>query len=212
LKHKEAVKKMAAERYVLGELHESERDQFEEHFFSCPDCARDVRDLAALTAVVRELPPEPPIPPSPAWRWRWVGLGPSLAWGGALAMVALFAVYQTAQLRVAMRPQTLASILLLPETKGAVAAIPVQRMGTFRLLECDLPGSTGDLEWELRRTGSEKVLGRQAAPAPVKGVSFKVLLPSSVLAPGDYTLTVRSISVPQGRSWLFRFQIDSSGT
>jgi len=93
-----------------------------------------------------------------------------------------------------------------------VAAIPVQRMGTFRLLECDLPGSAGDLEWELRRTGSEKVLGRQAAPAPLKGVSFKVLLPSSALPPGDYTLTVRSISVPPGRSWLFRFKIDLSGT
>jgi len=212
VRHKEAIKEKAAERYVLGELRSSEREQFEEHFFSCPDCARDVRDLAALTEVVRELPPEPPLPPSPAWYRMWVRLGPSLAWGGALALVALFAVYQTAQLHVAMRPQTLASILLLPETKGEVAAIPVQRMGTFRLLECDLPGSAGDLEWELRRTGSEKILGRQAAPAPVKGVSFKVLLPSSALAPGDYTLTVRSISVPPGRSWLFRFKIDSSGT
>ena len=45
---------MAAERYLLGELTDAERDQFEEHFFDCSACADDVRGTP-LPAGAREL-------------------------------------------------------------------------------------------------------------------------------------------------------------
>jgi len=220
VKHEEAVESMAVERYVLGELHDIEREQFEEHFFSCPECAQEVRDLSTVAAGAKELlgqprEVEPPkrraAAPATAWLWPWLRLSPNFAWGGALVLVALFSGYQTQRIRVAMRPQTLPAVLLLPETKGEEVSIPVQRIGAFLLLEADLPGSTGDVQWDLRQTSSGKVIGREAAPAPVHGASFKVLLPSSTLAPGDYTLTVHSSTVPSGRSWVFKFKIDPSG-
>ena len=46
--HSEAVKQMAAERYLLNELPPDLRDAFEQHFFDCPECALDVRAAAAF--------------------------------------------------------------------------------------------------------------------------------------------------------------------
>ena len=41
--HDTSIKTMAAERYLLEELSSSERDEFELHFFECPECAESVR-------------------------------------------------------------------------------------------------------------------------------------------------------------------------
>ena len=58
MEHTEAIDTGAAERYALGEMNESERDQYEEHFFDCPDCADEVKAatlfLENAKAVVRE--------------------------------------------------------------------------------------------------------------------------------------------------------------
>jgi hypothetical protein len=41
--HNEVVRQKLTERYLLAELEPEARDQFEEHFFDCPECALDVR-------------------------------------------------------------------------------------------------------------------------------------------------------------------------
>ena len=48
MNHSEALKEMAAERYLLDELSPEARDAFEEHMFDCPDCALDVRSGSAF--------------------------------------------------------------------------------------------------------------------------------------------------------------------
>jgi anti-sigma factor RsiW len=46
--HDEAIRVKAAEQYVLGELPLPIRDEFEEHFFDCEECALDVTAAAAF--------------------------------------------------------------------------------------------------------------------------------------------------------------------
>lgn len=41
--HNEVVREKMTEKYLLDELDPDARDQFEEHFFDCPECAFDVR-------------------------------------------------------------------------------------------------------------------------------------------------------------------------
>src|SRR5262245_37789848 len=41
--HQQAVDGMASERYLLDEMSEPERFEFEAHYFDCPECAEDVR-------------------------------------------------------------------------------------------------------------------------------------------------------------------------
>lgn len=43
MEHDEAVRQMLIERYFLGELAPEEQEAFEEHFFSCQECAADIR-------------------------------------------------------------------------------------------------------------------------------------------------------------------------
>jgi anti-sigma factor RsiW len=40
--HDEVVRQKMTERYLLNELDPHARDEFEEHYFDCPDCAADV--------------------------------------------------------------------------------------------------------------------------------------------------------------------------
>lgn len=49
--HSEAAKIKAVEKYILGELPPELRDQFEEHYFDCPECAADIRALARFRKV-----------------------------------------------------------------------------------------------------------------------------------------------------------------
>ena len=46
--HNEAVRIQATEKYVLGELSPPLRDEFEEHFFECQECALDVKAAAGF--------------------------------------------------------------------------------------------------------------------------------------------------------------------
>src|ERR1700730_4135521 len=41
--HDYAIENHAAEQYLLGELTKPEWEEFEEHYFSCPECAEAVR-------------------------------------------------------------------------------------------------------------------------------------------------------------------------
>src|SRR5713101_3655843 len=41
--HDVVVRQHMTEKYLLDELEPQARDEFEEHFFDCPDCALDVR-------------------------------------------------------------------------------------------------------------------------------------------------------------------------
>src|SRR5881394_3845607 len=48
--HDTAIRMNATERYFLGELSGEDRDAFEEHFFSCPECSEDLRAMTVFAA------------------------------------------------------------------------------------------------------------------------------------------------------------------
>ena len=51
--HEEAVSTLASERYLLEEMSGPERETFEEHYFSCVECADDVRAGGVMRDGVR---------------------------------------------------------------------------------------------------------------------------------------------------------------
>jgi len=55
MEHTEARNTNAAERYLLQEMLDPERDAFEDHYFDCTECAADVRDGAAMMAAGRQI-------------------------------------------------------------------------------------------------------------------------------------------------------------
>ncbi len=55
MNHDQALELQAAEKYVLGELPAAQREEYEEHYFDCPECGGDVKALAAFVDTAREV-------------------------------------------------------------------------------------------------------------------------------------------------------------
>lgn len=64
--HSQALQSQACEKYLLGELAPAERDAYEAHYFSCPECAMQLRAAADFLAASREIfAAAPDLRPSP---------------------------------------------------------------------------------------------------------------------------------------------------
>jgi len=53
--HNDAIQLQAAVKYVLGELSQVQRDEYEEHYFDCAECAVDIKALATFADTAREV-------------------------------------------------------------------------------------------------------------------------------------------------------------
>src|SRR5580693_8089795 len=91
--HLDAETMKAVERYALGDLSVSEVEEFERHFFDCPQCSEELRALMIFQenarAVFAEqdlfIPASKPAPQSAAGWWR--GFSPiGSMWSGQWAV------------------------------------------------------------------------------------------------------------------------------
>jgi hypothetical protein len=114
--HLDADKTKAVERYMLGDLSVSEVEEFERHFFDCPQCSEELRALtifqenARAVFVEQDLAPIPAsvhAPESVAGWWR--GFSPLFwnrgSWSGhwtmalAALIIGIFAGYMAFTMR-----------------------------------------------------------------------------------------------------------------
>jgi hypothetical protein len=107
--HAEVERMQTVDRYLLGGLSSSEREEFEEHFFSCPVCAEDLKTGASFVdnarAALEEEPDRPSSPNpvrAPVW-WR-SGLVAGLLLASNLLFVGIV-VYQRNQALDATAPR-----------------------------------------------------------------------------------------------------------
>ena len=148
--HDEVIREQAVERYLLGELSEEARAQFEEHYFECPICAAD---LTAGTQLVDGLRSESNYAAHPArnlqavpkrtfsfWTRPW--LVPALA--ASLLVIAYQNVLQVPHLRkqaaVAQAPAIASNVILANiDARGAsTPSVIAPAHGSF-LLSVDIP-------------------------------------------------------------------------
>jgi hypothetical protein len=55
MNHNEARQLQAAEKYLLGELSPTQREEYEEHYFDCAECAVDLKAMAVFADNAREV-------------------------------------------------------------------------------------------------------------------------------------------------------------
>ena len=75
LDHLKATKRNVADRYVLGELSPAQREEFEEHYFECVECAEDVRAFLAISSNSRSVLVDVPDYEEPAAGRGWTRIG-----------------------------------------------------------------------------------------------------------------------------------------
>src|SRR5438270_8453217 len=85
--HQQAINKMMAERYLLGELALQERDAFEEHLFDCSACFEQVRAGTEFVHYLKRIGKEETAEVASQPRWRQL-LGQTLRPAPAFAFAA----------------------------------------------------------------------------------------------------------------------------
>jgi len=193
----------AAERYLLGEMPEDERDRYEEHFFSCAECADDVRTTAAFLEDAREyVAPggvtRPGAPVRGASRVsrpaRWYR-SPVIPWATA-ASFFVFTIYQSLVLvpgfRSQLSPRELYPITIRPDSRGQEPVVPAAAASDVYTLAIEINDvREGTLmEYKIATVdGRHSSSGRLVAPR--EGVPLMLLLPSSALEePARYELSI----------------------
>lgn len=209
--HDLVVRQKMTERYLLDELDPEARDEFEDHFFDCPDCASDVRACALFVehskvALAKQSEPIPGSVPAPASAPQagWLaGLRTALRPAFAVPVMAvLLAVigYQNLvtypQMRQALnRPQVLPWAQVNVGTYGSEGPVVTTHPGEGFLLfvrippeggyghyTADLYNPAGKLEWSF------------TIPAVAGQDQWPVRIPGANREAGSYTLAVRGIT------------------
>lgn len=206
--HDMVVRQKMTERYLLDELDPAARDEFEEHFFDCKECALDVRAGALFVEqskvvlaekvepVAARLPATAPGPAKPGWL-TW--FRPAVV---VPVMVMLLAVigYQNLviypQLQQAFNsPQVLPWASVNVGTYGSEGPVITTRRGEGFLLFVRIPPESGyshytaelynpagKLEWSLTIPGTA---AQDQWPVQVPGANREA---------GSYTLKVRGVT------------------
>jgi hypothetical protein len=135
MEHEEAMKNLVAERYLLGELAENDRDAYEEHLFSCPVCFEQVRTGTEFVGHLRRMGTEKP-EHIPVWGKVAHGVfrpATSLVLAVLFLCSASINVYQNALMHRPKAPQVIASVTLKPESRGEAMLVPASRNSNFTL-------------------------------------------------------------------------------
>jgi hypothetical protein len=205
MEHQQALTTKASERYLLGEMSEPERFDFEAHYFDCPDCALDVRTGDALARGVRAvcaedaaLRPETAVVRDTPRRGWLSGLFPSMVPSAAAVALGCLAAWQAVVVIPSLRtPQALSPIALRAAARGEEQVVTVRREQTLSLLSLDVncadPGTA--LTYEVVAPGGV-IRHKGAVQAPPAGSPLIVTLFNSGLRErGAWVLILRS---PQG--------------
>jgi len=211
--HDMVVRQKMTERYLLGELDPAARDEFEEHFFDCRDCAVDVQAGALFVEqskivlaekpelVAAGLPTTAPVPTKPGWL-AW--LRPAVV---VPVMVMLLAVigYQNLVIYPQMQ-QALNSPQVLPwasvnvGTYGSEGPVITTRPGEGFLLFVRIPPESGYSHYtaELYNPGGKLEWSLTIPVASGKETSaqdqWPVQVPGANRQAGNYTLKVRGVT------------------
>jgi Putative zinc-finger len=218
--HDLVVRQKMTERYLLDELDPEARDEFEGHFFDCPECASDVRACAlfvehskvALAKKSEEIPGSvaaAALLSKAGWlaglraalhtMWRPAFAIPVLA--GLLAVIGYQNLVTYPQMQQALnRPQLLPWASVNVGTYGSEGPVVTTRAGEGFLLFVRIPpdGSYSRYTAELYDPAGKAEWSLTIPAAPAQDATaqdqWPVRVPEANRAAGSYTLAVRGIT------------------
>jgi hypothetical protein len=219
MEHQEAVATHASERYLLNEMSDAERDAFEDHYFSCVECADDVKAGARMEQGVREgLASAQVIPIKRSWRQSTV-----LPWAVA-ATFAFLATYETLHTRTQVADGSmpiavpLNPVTIRPATRGQEAVIRPEANGSITLaFDVDSKG-TGSIRYTLRHDDGTAVTSGEMPSPPPGGVMLLFFAPgaltpsnpsNSTTSTGRYILATQKVGSADLTEEEYRFRVEA---
>jgi len=202
--HNEAIRLMGAEQYLLNELSPELREQFEEHFFECPECANDVRAGAlfleqskAIFASDAATPERAVAPAKPVKQSWWAWLRPSVAVPVFAMLLAVIAyqnwpshgrpqVLQAAYVNIGSRGGNVPSISS-HQNEGFLLRVSMPPVRSNSSYSADIYAPDGKLQWSLQ------------LPYTAEGDSYFIQIPGGHHEEGTYAVAIREVG-SEGKS------------
>jgi hypothetical protein len=216
MNHSEAVRLKAAEKYLLGELSAELRDQYEDHYFGCAECAQDISAGAVFVANARDVWRTEPLAGTssePAARperirsggWWNAVLRPAFV-VPALALLLIVAGYQNAVTIPHLRTiasqsetaQTLPSFSLIAQNSRGASPLTISvPAGKPFSLFIDIPPQSqfASFVCEFQDESGAPELSLNVSAQEAKQ-TVQLLVPAGRLASGRHVLVVRGIGSP----------------
>ena len=203
--HTAVVREKMTERYLLNELESQVRDEFEEHYFDCPECALDVsagsqfveHSKLVLAESSEPVPVRAASRPEPARRGWFAWLRPAFA-APALALLLAVAGYQNlvnsklqSELR---RPQVLPAVSVNVGTWGGGTSTAVPE-GQGLLLLVRIPPDRAFVRYtaEVHSPGGKLEGSFTITPAAGQD-KWSVTIPRITREAGTYTMAVHGVT------------------
>jgi anti-sigma factor RsiW len=201
LDHRHALETLAAERYILGELPAVEAEEFELHYFECPQCALAVESGQMFVLAAQENLPAVEMPArqtAPACETKsslWASLAafwrqPGFALAAA-ALLAAIALYQGAVVIPGLRqPRTLPAFQLIGASRGEDPKIVIPAGTPFVALSADVPPEIHSRNYTCVVSSGGKTVLTVVNPAPEEGHPITILVPTDKLRSGKQEFAI----------------------
>jgi hypothetical protein len=218
MEHYAAAEQHLVEQYLLNEMSPELREEFEEHFFDCQQCAADLRATAGFLEAARTELKKPEFAtstqPSPATQvpsqqgrpllWKPVFAGTALAACVSVVLYQNVVVYPRLRNEVALleTPEILPTVSLVSgNSRGG--EVPSATLGSAQslLLLVDIPAQDHFSSYTCLLYSPQRALvwtGKVLAQEAKDTVSIRV--PMAKMPGGTYSLLVRGYQSQDGSS------------
>jgi Putative zinc-finger len=224
--HNLATRIQAPTRYLLGELSLPEREDFEEHFFTCRECAEELRTgvmfAANARAVFRDQQhrPTPVIPAARQpdagfWAWLRPSFQPALTAAFAIALVAVMVhdrgMISSLRNQVAQYSEESSIIpayVIHSAERGNGQSITVPKtVSSFNVTFDIPPADPADKDVPLVAQIDDSTGNTRSTIRLPSGESATLRLPVSKYPAGSYTLILRPASPDAKEINRYRFSL-----
>ena len=202
MNHDHALELQAAEKYVLGELPQAQREEYEEHYFDCPECASDVKALAAFVDAAREVLRQDAeksaareFTAAPGGWFRWVR--PVVAVPAFAALLLVVAYQNTVTIPQAKKEAaqgagqlftTSFSLQMANVRGGEDMKVQIHPKESFALKFDFTPSRTFDSYICQLQDASGRVLLEQRVPGSSANKEAQLVVRGGLVKPGKYSL------------------------
>jgi hypothetical protein len=196
INHDEAVRDLMAERYLLSELNDADREAYEEHLFSCDACFEQVKVGTEFIAHLRHIgtdDPQAPLAPGFMSRQMMSARQPlTVTVFGFLLFAGGLAIHQRSEISRLKEPRPEIRSVLTGVAHGSSETnlIKVPRNSALSLnVEYTPKGEFISYRAQIL-SSSGKALHAVALPETQVGTTASIALPADALKAGQYSIVV----------------------
>lgn len=219
MNHQLAEQTQAVDKYLLNELNEAERLEFEEHYFDCQACADRLKHNAIVVDNLKQVLLEEQrvasekrvsAMPKPAGSWLgWLKPATFVPAFATLALALIVGYQNFVYIPGLTRPQALETVPIPSAARDSGTVVAIDRgLPMFNLsFDVDSPQTYPSYTCDFQSEGKGAILNVDSGSRKVAAFTLELLLPSKQFPPGRYVMILRPASQPEKVVSRFSFAI-----